>query len=306
MQCETEIRNIFCSSESRNVTTSPYGNSYTLYLTTPIKDIFKVELLHASVPNTLYNLTLNSGVIAFSNALTTQGTPGDTDTSSLTFFSIPKGYYSAPTLATEITNAVSNNTGISVTYLTNEGKFLFERATSGNTFSMYSNTSELSSLLGFTSSNTNVLINSSNVAVETDLDLPLYSDNSRYIDKNFVKSDHVVNLNPNEGIFLDIEELRTQYNEDAVGLDGGSLGTYSGHNMSRSFGLIPMDVVSGSIKRFKKTSDFDFCIEYTRPIEKLSRLTVRWVDKNGQIVDFNGLNDNSFLLRCHTLRKNLC
>jgi hypothetical protein len=29
----------------------PNGNSYTLYLTTAIKDIVKVELLHASVPN---------------------------------------------------------------------------------------------------------------------------------------------------------------------------------------------------------------------------------------------------------------
>ena len=76
--------------------------------------------------------------------------------------------------------------------------------------------------------------------------------------------------------------------------------------MRRSFGLIPMDVSSGIIKRFKKTSDFDFSIEYPRPIEKLSRLTVRWVDKNGKVVNFNGLEDNSFLLRCYTLRKNLC
>jgi len=307
MNCgETEIRNIFCSSESRNITNSPSGNSYTLHLTTPIKDIYKVELLFASVPNTLFNLTNGSDVIAFSNLLTTQGVAGSSSTTDMTFFSIPKGFYSSASLSTEITNAVSNNTGISVTYLVSEGKFLFNRSTTGNTFSMYSNTSELSTLLGFTSSNTNVLINSSNVSVETDLNLPLYSDNSRYRDKNFLKSDHVANLNPNEGIFLDIEELRTQYNEDAVGLDGGSSGTYSGQNMARSFGLIPMDVSSGQIKKFKKTSDFDFAIDYTSPIEKLSRLTVRWVDKNGNVVNFNGINDNSFLLRCHTLRKNLC
>ena len=205
-----------------------------------------------------------------------------------------------------MTNAVSNITDISVTYLLSEGKFLSTRPITGNTFSFYSNTSELSNLLGFTSLNTNVLVNSQSVATEVDQDIPLYSDNSRYRDQNFLKSDHVANLNPNEGIFLDIEELRSQYNEDALGLDGGQLGTYSGQNMRRSFGLIPMDVSSGQVKRFKKTSDFDLVIDYTRPIEKLSRLTVKWVDKNGQVVDFNGLNDNSFLLRCHTLRKNLC
>jgi hypothetical protein len=304
--CETETRNIFCSSESRNVNQDPNGNSYTLHLTTPIKDISKVELLHVSVPNTLYNLTDGTGVIGLSNIYASQGVAGSSDTSSLTFFSIPKGFYSASSLATEITNAVSNLTDITVTYLISEGKFLFTRPTTGNTFSLYSNTSEFSSLMGFTSSNTNVLINSQNVPTEVDQDIPLYSDNSRYRDQNFVKSEHVVNLNPNEGVFLDIEELRTQYNEDAIGLDGGQLGTYSGQNMSRSFGLIPMDVSSGQIKRFKKTSDFDFVIDYTRPIERLSRLTVRWVDKNGQLLDFNGLNDNSFLLRCHTLRKNLC
>lgn len=304
--CETETRNIFCSSENRNISNDPYGNSYTLHLTTPIKDVSKVELLHASVPNTLYNLTNGTGVFALSNIYASQGVAGSTDTSTLTFFSIPKGFYSASGLATEMTNAVSNITDITVTYLLSEGKFLFTRPTTGNTFSFYSNTSELSNLLGFTSSNTNVLVNSQSVATEVDQDIPLYSDNSRYRDQNFLKSDHVANLNPNEGIFLDIEELRSQYNEDALGLDGGQLGTYSGQNMRRSFGLIPMDVSSGQVKRFKKTSDFDLVIDYTRPIEKLSRLTVKWVDKNGQVVDFNGLNDNSFLLRCHTLRKNLC
>ena len=83
MNCfTTEIRNIFCSSESRNVSQDPYGNSYTLHLTTPIKDVSKVELLHASVPNTLYNLTDGTGVIGLSNTFTSQGVAGSSDTSS--------------------------------------------------------------------------------------------------------------------------------------------------------------------------------------------------------------------------------
>ena len=105
---------------------------------------------------------------------------------------------------------------------------------------------------------------------------------------------------------MDIEELRTPLNEEAVGLDGGTLGTFSGQVMTRSFGLIPLDVPSGSIKNFKKYSDYDLCVNYPYPIEKLDRLTVKWVDVNGQLVNFNGLEDNSFILRLHTTRKNMC
>ena len=76
-----------------------------------------------------------------------------------------------------------------------------------------------------------------------------------------------------------------------------------GKNISRTFGLIPMDVNGGEIKRYKKTTDYDFAIDYPYPIQSLSKLTVRWVDKNGDIVNFNGLDDNSFLLRFHTFRK---
>jgi hypothetical protein len=267
-----------------------------------VKDVIKVELLFASVPNTLYNVTEGTSLIALSN--TTTSTPSDLGT--LHYFSIPQGFYSGPNLANEMQNAVSNLTDLSISYLVSEGKFLFTRPT--NPFSLYSNTAQLSSLLGFSNANTQSVLDSQTPAVYGGtLTVPLYTDNSQYINQNYIKSDHVANLNPNEGIFLDIEELRTMMNEDALGLsDGTGTGFYSGENMRRSFGLIPMDVSSGAVKRFKKTSDFDFCIDYPHPIEKLSRLTVRWVDKNGKVVNFNGLEDNSFLLRCHTLRKNLC
>ena len=301
--CELEVRNVFCSSESRNLSRDPYGNSYTLHLTTPIKDVTKVELLFASVPNTLYNLNVTKKLFGVSNVLVDNTAP-------VQFFSVPPGFYSGPSLAFELQNAVSNLTDVSIQYLVNEGKFLFTRpkASVSNSFSINSGTAELSGLLGFSSSKTQVSIPSQTpAAYGGTTGVPLYVDNERYADKHFIKSDHVANLNPNEGIFLDIEELRTIMNEDALGLtDGTGTGYYSGENMRRSFGLIPMDVSSGAVKRFKKTSDFDFCIDYPRPIEKLSRLTVRWVDKNGKVVNFNGLEDNSFLLRCHTLRKNLC
>ena len=56
MDCTREVKNVFVSSENRDTTLYPNGNSYTLHLTTTIKDIQRVELLHASIPNTMYNL----------------------------------------------------------------------------------------------------------------------------------------------------------------------------------------------------------------------------------------------------------
>lgn len=284
----TEYKNIFVSSENRDTERYPSGNSYTMVITHPIKFIKRVELLHASVPNTLYNISVGTDVIQVSNTTTTSsGTP--------TTFSIPEGFYSGPGLAQELTGALSSAAGVSVTYLQNEGKFLFTRT--GNTFGVTPLSQEMADALGMTLGAT---LDSQAVATETDTNLPLFSGHSRYTGKNFVKSTKVANLHPHEGIFLDIEELRTNNNEDAVPLVGN---TFSGNNISKSFGLIPMDVNGGEIKRYKKTSDFDFAIDYPYPIQSLAKLTVQWVDKTGNRVNFNGLEDNSFLLRFHTLKK---
>jgi len=246
----------------------------------------------------MYNLTDGSNVIAFSNTTTGSGvTPAE-----LTTFSIPPGFYSASGLATELTNATSNNAGMSVTYISSQGKFLFKRPTVTGAFTMNVTSNNLATMVGLTAS---TMIDSSNVAVQTDTNLPLFSDNSTYLDQNFVRSTTLVDLNPNEGVFLDIKELRTSFNEQGLKVSGSN-GTYSGQNMTRSFGMIPMDVSGGAIKRFKKTSDFDFGIDYPYPIQTIDRLSVEWIDKDGQLLDFNGLNDNSFLLRFHTLRRNIC
>jgi hypothetical protein len=294
-----ESRTVFVSSENRDKTIYPYGNTYTLHLAESIKDVAEVELLHATIPNTIFNLSNGAGVIGFSN--TASGGLGQ-DTSNLTTFSLASGFYGASDIASSITNAVGNTCGITVTYLSAEGKFLFARDTSYGPFVMFSNTSEMSSLLGLSVSNTGVIINSSNVAYTSSQDVPLYSDNQIYRTKEFIKSDTVINLAPNEGIFLDIEELRSMFNHDAKAITGN---TTDGASMSRSFGVIPMDVSSGAVKTFNKASDYDMCVQYPRPIEKLTRLTINWVDRRGKPISFNGMEDNSFILRMNTRRRNI-
>ena len=131
-----------------------------------------------------------------------------------------------------------------------------------------------------------------------------YSNNLAYNNLWYIKSTYVVDMNVNDGVFLDIQELRTMYNECAP--KGTPYDTTNNNTANRSFGMIPMDVSSGCIKRFKKQADFESQVDYTYPIQKLDRLTVSWTDKDGNLLNFNGANDNAIILRFHTLRKNLC
>ena len=287
-----EIKQVFVSSENRDKDRYPYGNSYTLHITEPIKDIHHVELLYASVPNTIYNLPDGTDVIQFSNLVSEIGDP-------LTTFSIPPGFYNVLELENQLNDTISNITGITVSYQPAEGKYLFKRPISDGNFGMKVTSNDLATMLGF---DYNIRENSTNVAVSSGLTIPLYSDNIRYVDQEWIKSKRIIDLKSNEEIFLDIEELRTPYTEDAKSITGN---TYSGQNITRTFGLIPMDADVGDIKNFKKSTDYDFSVEYTNPIRRLDRLTVNWVNRFGQRVSFNGAENNSFMLRFHTLRKNM-
>ena len=287
-----ESHTIFVSSENRDQILYPSGNAYVLSLVTPIKEITSVELLHASVPNTMYNLTNGDGVFSLSNATTNTTPQVLTDLST---FSIPEGFYGATGMSSYLTGASSNVCGVQVSYLQNEGKFLFSRPTSLGPFGLYSNTLEYSRLLGFDDTDTNNVIMSSNVAYAGPLIFPLNSDALLTREREFIKSKKVVNLAPNEGIFLDVEEFRTNYTQDA---GFGSA--------NRAFGIIPMDVASGQIKRFKATTDYNMSVDFPAPIPSIDRLTIRWTDRRGQLVSFNGLEDNSFALKIHTRRVNAC
>ena len=280
--CPLEVKSIFVTSTNRDVSRFPYGNSYTLYLTTPIKDITSVELMYASIPNTMYNLNNGSNVIGF-----TSNTSSD-----MILNTLPVGFYGATNLALAIFNATFTSSNVSVSYSSAEGRFIFMRPSS---FTMNVMTQELASLLGFDYPCSVAAIDASTTA---------YANNLAYSNRWYIKSTHVIEMNPNEFVFLDIQELRTMYNECAP--IGSPYDTTNNNTASRSFGMIPMDVSSGLIKRYTQQSDYYIDINYPYPIQKLDRLTVNWVDKTGRLLSFNGAEDNSIMLRFHTLRKNLC
>ena len=136
--CPREEKNIYITSTNRDLVKFPYGNSYTLYLSTPIKDITKVELMYASIPNTVYNVNNGSNVIGF------------TDTSNITgncvMCTLPVGFYGTCSMAGAVYDATQYFSNVSCSFIMSEGKFFFTRPTS---FTMNVETQELASLLGF-------------------------------------------------------------------------------------------------------------------------------------------------------------
>ena len=272
-----ETHYLVVNSNLRDTTLYPSGNSYTMHLTNPIHDITRVELIQASVPNVIQNLPDGTNVISLDGST----------------FSLPNGFYSANGLAAEVQNAIEPVTNVSVTYLSNEGKYLFSRPTTdpnGNFTLTLSST--LATLMGFTSTSAGT---SASVANDTPpTTFALYANNDRYQTTTFLKSDQLVNLTADNYIYLDVAELNTSRMQQAQKIETNSFSTSASQN---NFGPIVLDVSSGAIKHFSETSDYIYAVDYYPPISQLSRVTVRWRKTNGTPINFQGLNENSFMLK---------
>ena len=266
---ETEY--IYVDSRTRDTSLYPNANTYTVFLANPLKNIRQIDLVSATVPNSMFNFS-------------TTGTFLSVGATTVPLYA---GFYSGSTLAAEL-NSSSQMTGVSVVFNTADGKFLFSSA---STFSISTTSAQAAQLLGFAVNTTY----SSGLASAD----PVYKYNSAYTGKSVLKSAFVCDFTANEMVFLDIEELRTHkmnlssklvpYTSNVNNITSNvymPVNTLASH----SFGVIPMDVVSGSIKTFKETTDYVMSIRYPRVIEKLSELTVDWRDINGNLLNFNGAN----------------
>jgi hypothetical protein len=268
----SNTRLIFADSGNRSLTLNPTGDSYTLHLTRPIKNIERVELVSARVPNTMYNLTSNTNAILY-------GTVGNPTTP----LPLNQGFYSAYTLAT----AVTASGFVTLTYLPQEGHYIFSGSSQ---FSIKINEPQLALMLGMTSGS----VLTSGPAGPTD---PSYTG-------QILRSSTLVDFSLNDYVFLDIEELRTPFHMDTGGSLSTDTGTLKNSTVNRAFAPIIMDVGSACIKNFHENKDYNVSVFYPEPITSLQRLTVRWVDKTGTNLNFQGWDTNAFVLRLY-LREEL-
>jgi len=262
-----ETRIIYVDSKNRDTQLYPHGSSYTLHLTDQVKNVTRVDLISAKVPNTIWNLTESIGVLSFNSTL----------------MNISTGFYSATGIQNEIQKRLPAESNVS--WLPNEGKFLFCSTTP---FTLTVNVGSLATMLGF----------ESNVGHQSALVIndPVYSQDLS-ASNFFLKSTKIVEFSVNQFLFLDVQELRNPRMVEALGLARDGSGTYSGSNARNTFAMVPLNVNSGCSKTFTENGDYIVSIEYPQPIEKLSRLTVTWTDENGKIVNFNSHETNSFVLR---------
>jgi len=259
-------RLLFADSKNRDATLYPSGSSYVLHLTTPIKDIERVDLVSARVPNTIPNLSHGSNVLAINSSNV----------------SINTGFYSVYGLAQALTNSFVSLGGAVVDYLPDEGHFLFSSSAS---FTVFIHSQELATMLGLPRGQTLT----SALAGPTD---------PSYASKQILRSVTLVDMSTNEILSLDIQELRTPGHVDTGALVGSS-GTVSGSNTNRSFAPIMLNVASGCIKTFTENGDYRVSVYYPEPIASLQRLTIQWVDRTGTPVNFQGWETNAFVLRLH-------
>ena len=263
-------RLVYVDSTNRDKTVYPNGSSYTLHLTDVVKNVSRVDLVAAKVPNTLYNLTSGSNVLTY------------TGVSTVSNVFLDPGFYSGYGIQAELTN--SSNALVAYQFLPDEGKFLVFAASA---FTVKFHSSELAKMTGFAAGTTYTAQPASSD--------PVYQNNPQYASYYILKSPNGVDFTVNEFVFLDIQELRTPTMIDAKPMN--SKGTYSGANARRTFAMIQMDVSSGCIKNFKESHDYRISVFYPEPINSLDRLTVTWYDKNGQQLNFEGFDNNAFVLR---------
>jgi hypothetical protein len=267
---------LYVDSRQRDVSLYPSGNSYTLFLQSPVHNVSQVDLISAKIPNTMYNLTTSSNVLAFGSLFGSSNV------------ALNPGFYSTCSLVDTFNNT-SQVSNVAMSYLEAEGKFLF----TGNLTSVTTLTQEISEILG--------------LPLGTTLSSPIATNavyKGLYPTANaYVVSSNIVSLETNDYIWLDIEEFRTPFTTDARQLILNPQGVYTttSNTSARSFAIIPMDVPSGGIKSFREAADYPVYVTFPSRLDSLDRLTISWLDRNGKPLDFHGLDVNSFTLRLHTI-----
>lgn len=266
---------VYVDSKLRDQTLYPSGNAYVLHLTDPVKNVSRVDLVSAHIPNSFYNILNGSNVMSYHSSGYEQKN-----------FNLNPGFYSASSLQHEMNTRVLDDQQSNVAWVPGEGKFYFY------------------SLIPFT-----ITVNSVELSNCIGLPVGTYHSTGTFLDQTyvhniydgfFIKSVNVVDFSINEFVFLDIEEFRTPTSLQALPLAKDGSGTYQGSSARNSFAIIPMTVSSGCIKHFNENGDYRVSIEFPQPIDKVSRVTVRWTNESGNLVNYQGHETNSFLLRFHT------
>lgn len=257
--------------DSRDRETSASSNNYVMHLTEPVKLIKNVIIRDIQVPNSTYNVVDGNNTFT----VNVMGAP----------VILAPGSYSGLDLASHIFNVTTGQAGLdanwNVIYDTGSKKFIF---TQTSAFTVTFGSSELADTMGF--NNTTAYSSASYTEDYYVKDVTLHA--------SFIPSDRVSNLVKDKYFYLAIEELSDPRVQTAK--RSNSSGGFSGNNLSRIFGKVPVYSGPGSDIFFDRNGMFKLQREYMSPFTSLSRLSIKWMDYKGDLINFNGLDNNSFTL----------
>jgi hypothetical protein len=194
-----------------------------------------------------------------------------------THIHLPPGFYTSTGIVTDINNNINTPNRFSATYLQNEGKIILAY---NNPFTI--TTGPTADIIGLKPSNvySSILATSANGYWST-----------TFAGQHVIKSSNICDFTTSTFVFLDIAELRSSSFIDTSSVNG------SGGPVRRTFGPIPLNVTSGGIKTFSENTDYPIGVDFIPPLGSIERLTISWKDYQGNLINFNGFEDNAILLR---------
>lgn len=259
--------------DSRDRETSQTANNYVMYLTEPVKHIKEVIIRDIQVPNSTYNIKDGQNVFELDNGV------GDV--------TIEPGSYSGLDLASHIYNITTGQGTLdptwNVVYRTGSKKFVFTQANTAFTLTFPAGSEDLADTFGF---------NSVGAKASTS-GAPSYYADDITLQTNFLASDRIADLVKDKYFYLEIEELIDPRVQTAK---RSSSSGFAGANLSRIFGKVPVYAGPGSDVFFDRNNTYNLVRRYQSPLTSLARLSIRWIDYQGNLINFNGLPENSFTL----------
>ena len=267
---DTIVHTVQVDSRDRGSTTQD-ANNYVMHLTEPVKHIKDVIIRDIQVPNSTYNVVDGKNTFTLDNGVGT--------------VTLEPGSYSGLDLASHVFNITTGQGTLdptwNIVYRTGSKKFVFTQA--NTTFSVTFGSTELADTFGFNNT----------TAYPSTTTTPTYYFDDVTLQANFLASDRIANLVKDKYFYLEIAELgdprvQTAKRSDATG--------FAGNNLSRIFGKVPAYAGPGSDIFFDRNSAFKLNRSYVSPLSSLARLSVKWMNYKGDLLNFNGIDDNSFTL----------
>jgi len=263
-----QVSYIHVDSRNRDTTLFPFSNTYTVFLNKPITNVTRVDLVSAIVTNPS---TANAYIWL---DITELRTPSTYDARKLTLTNV--GPLASPTL----------------TILTISTPLVSSTTLAGQANQVYRNIASTATGIG-TGARFTVTRNGSGVPT-----VALAAAGSGYsVGVTITLAGATVGgTTPTDNITFTVA---------TVGSNQIQSNQTSSLTPATSFAVVPMDVPVNFQRTFKETTDYAWSVTYPSRLDSIERLTVRWLDYTGSVVQFGGpatttFDPNMFVLRVYT------